>query len=328
MGYTLAVRKCIQIEIDRRYNLIHEKEWTGETVSIICKRYGTSRKTYYKWKNRYKQKGIDGLSDVSRRPHNIKYNKLTSEIQETILDLRLTKRFGCSRIKFRLKRSIGLSLSTRSIYKILKRYGLNILKCQARISYKRFAMKHPNDMVQMDILGPFYLSNSSERNYIISCLDDCSRKVASRWSERKRSVDVLNVLEDWIMVNGKPNKVMHDNGKQFTSRIFRHFLVHNHIRDKRIPNSYPQLQGKIEAYNKIVKNEFLALEEDIPNIDDGKLRYVMFVKAYNEAREHGGINGLTPSEMFLQKLITSTTHTKGKQKSVTHVGNQKCNLSV
>ena len=93
-------------------------------------------------------------------------------------------------------------------------------------------MKHPNDMVQMDILGPFYLNKSSERNYIISCLDDCSRKVASRWSERKRSVDVLNVLEDWIVV-------------------------------KQIPNSYPQLQGKIEAYNKIVKNEFLAIE-DIP----------------------------------------------------------------
>lgn len=150
MGYT-SVRKCIhiQIEIDRRYNLIHEKEWTGETISIICKRYGTSRKTYYKWKNRYKQKGIDGLSDISKRPHNIKYNKLTSEIQETILDLRLTKRFGCSRIKFRLRRSIGLSLSTRSIYKILKRYGLNILKCKAKISYKRFVMKHPNDMVQM-----------------------------------------------------------------------------------------------------------------------------------------------------------------------------------
>ena len=260
MGYTSVLRKCIHIEIERRYNLIHEKEWTGDTVSIICKRYGISRKTYYKWKNRYKQKGIDGLSDLSKRPHNIKYRKVTSEIQETILDLRLTKRFGCNRIKFRLKRIIGLSLSTRTIYKILKKHGLNILKCQARIrKYKRFAMKHPNDMVQMDILGPFYLSNSGERNYIISCLDDCSRKVASRWSERKRSVDVLNVLEDWIMDNGKPNKVMHDNGKQFTSKIFRHFLVHNHIKDKRIPNSYPQLQGKIEAYNKIVKNEFLAV---------------------------------------------------------------------
>jgi len=322
------VRKCIQIEIERRYNLIREKEWTGDTVSNICNRHGTSRKSYYKWKKRYKEKGIDGLSDLSRRPHNIKYNKVTSEIEETMLDLRLTKRFGCNRIKFRLKRSIGLSLSTRTIYKILKRHGLNILRCQfKRRKYKRFAMKHPNDMVQMDILGPFYLSNSREKNYIISCLDDYSRKVASMWSERKGSVDVLDVLEDWIMVNSRPKSVMHDNGKQFTSKIFKHFLVHNHIKDKRIPNSYPQLQGKIEAYNKIVKNEFLALE-NIPDVKDGKLRYDLFVKAYNEAREHGGINGLTPSEMFLQKLITSVMHTRSKQKCVTHVGNQKCNLSM
>jgi len=98
--------------------------------------------------------------------------------------------------------------------------------------------------------------------------------------------------------------------------------VHNHIKDKRIPNSYPRLQGKIEAYNKIVKNEFLPLE-DIANIDNGKLRYDMFVKVYNEACEHGGINGLTPSEMLLQRLVTSTIHTTNKQQSVTHVGNQK-----
>ena len=64
-------------------------------------------------------------------------------------------------------------------------------------------MKHPNDMVQMDILGPFYIHQSSARNYIIiSCIvDDCSRKVASKCSERKRrSIDVLDVLEEWIMV--------------------------------------------------------------------------------------------------------------------------------
>ena len=87
----------------------------------------------------------------------------------------------------------------------------------------------------------------------------------------------------------------------------------NHIKDKRIPNRYPELQGKVEAYNKIVKNEFLAVE-DIPNINDGKLRYDIFVKAYNETREHGGINGLTPSEMFLQRInyIHSSTITSSK----------------
>lgn len=239
MGYTSTGRKWIHIEIRTRFNLIHEKEWTGDTVSNICKRYGTSRKTYYKWNNRYKQKGIEGLLDNSKRPHSTPYRKVTSEIEETILDLRLTKRFGCSRIKFRLRKVVGISLSTRTIYKILKRHGLNILKCKAKTrTYKRFVMKHPNEMVQMDILGPFYLSNSSQRNYIISCLDDCSRKVASRWSKRKRSVDILNVLEDWIVINGKPDRVMYDNGKQFTSKMFRHFLVHNQIKDKQIPNSF------------------------------------------------------------------------------------------
>jgi putative transposase len=180
-------------------------------------------------------------------------------------------------------------------------------------------MKHPNDMVQMDILGPFYIRQSSARNYIISCIDDCSRKVASKWSERKRSIDVLGVLEEWIMINGKPKKIMHDNGKQFTSKMFERFLEHNNIRDKPIPNSYPQLQGKVEAYNKIVKNEFLAVE-DISSRDDGKVRYDMFVKAYNETREHGGINGLTPSEMFLQRFNRSYNRNNTKQKSVTYVG--------
>ncbi|HSA77103.1 MAG TPA: hypothetical protein VLE02_06125 [Nitrosarchaeum sp.] len=45
----------------------------------------------------------------------------------------------------------------------------------------------------------------------------------------------MDVLEDYIVENGKPEKVMHDNGKQFTSKIFRHFLQRNNIKDKSIP---------------------------------------------------------------------------------------------
>jgi len=54
----------------------------------------------------------------------------------------------------------------------------------------------------------------------------------------------------------------------------------------------------------------------------------MFVKAYNETREHGGINGLTPSEMFLQTFNRSHNSNNTKQESVTHVGKQNCYLSV
>ena len=117
---------------------------------------------------------------------------------------------------------------------------------------------------------------------------------------------------------------MHDNGKQFTSKIFKGFLKKNKIKDKPIPKGYPQLQGKIEAYNKIVKNEFLAVE-NISDVEEEKEKiFYMFVKAYNEEREHGGINGYTPSEMFLMKgRLNSCKHNrtvKQIKESVTHVG--------
>ena len=68
-----------------------------------------------------------------------------------------------------------------------------------------------------------------------------------------------------------------------------------------------------------MKNEFISVE-DISSIDDGKLRYDMFVMAYNDKREHGGINGLTPSEMFLQTFNRSHNRNNTKQKGVTYVG--------
>ena len=107
---------------------------------------------------KYLKYGIDGLQDKSRKPHNIQPGKVTNEMEQNIINLRITKRFGCNRIRFRLKRLKEISLSTKTIYKVLKKHGLNILKCKIKNrKWKRFEMKKPNQMVQMDMLGPFYL---------------------------------------------------------------------------------------------------------------------------------------------------------------------------
>jgi putative transposase len=99
------------------------------TLTGICKKYGVSRKTYYKWKNRYFNDRIDGPRDLSRVPRTMNY-KVDTAREEAILDLRL-KRFGCSRIRFRLKR-LGVYLSSRTIYKVLKRHCVNMLKCKIK----------------------------------------------------------------------------------------------------------------------------------------------------------------------------------------------------
>ncbi len=281
--------------------MIIEPERSGKSISDVCIAFGVSRATWYKWKRRYDTYGIDGLKNQSRKPHNIKNLKVTEELEKLVLELRLNNRFGPMRIRFRLKRKYGVSLGTKTIYNLLKRHKLNVLAVKLKRKYKRFEMKHPNELVQMDTKGPFYLKASRTKHYFIHVIDDCSRKVVSKWCNRRTSEAALSVLKEWVKLQGKPNKVMHDGGTEFTSTDFKNFLILNGIKDKQIPKGYPQEQGKVEAYNKIVISEFLQIEE-LKDEKDGAEKYESFVNSYNYEREHGGINGMTPAEKFMKCL--------------------------
>jgi len=281
--------------------MIIEPERSGKSISDVCIAFGISRETWYKWKRRYDAYGVDGLKNQSRKPHNIKNVKVTEELEKLVLELRLNNRFGPMRIRFRLKRKYGVSLGTKTIYNLLKRHKLNVLAVKLKRKYKRFEMKHPNELVQMDTKGPFYLKASRTKHYFIHVIDDCSRKVVSKWCNRRTSEAALSVLKEWVKLHGKPNKVMHDGGTEFTSTDFKNFLILNGIKDKQIPKGYPQEQGKVEAYNKIVIAEFLQIEE-LKDEKDGAEKYESFVNSYNYEREHGGINGMTPAEKFMKCL--------------------------
>ena len=287
--------------IENRYRMIIEPERSGKSISDVCIAFGVSRATWYKWKRRYDTYGIDGLKNQSRKPHNIKNLKVTEELEKLVLELRLNNRFGPMRIRFRLKRKYGVSLGTKTIYNLVKRHKLNVLAVKLKRKYKRFEMKHPNELVQMDTKGPFYLKASRTKHYFIHVIDDCSRKVVSKWCNRRTSEGALSVLKEWVKLHGKPNKVMHDGGTEFTSTDFKNFLILNGIKDKQIPKGYPQEQGKVEAYNKIVISEFLQIEE-LKDEQDGAEKYESFVNSYNYEREHGGINGMTPAEKFMKCL--------------------------
>src|SRR3954452_16905580 len=196
--------------IENRYKMIIESERSGKTISDICTAFGVSRQSWYKWKRRYNVYGMDGLKNQSKRPHNIKNVKVTNkELEKIILELRLNNRFGPMKIRFRLKRKYGISLGTKTIYNLLKRHNLNVLSVKIKRKYKRFEMKHPNELVQMDTKRPFYLKGSQNKHYFIHVIDDCSRKVVSKWCNRRTSEKALLVLKEWVELHGKPMKVMH-----------------------------------------------------------------------------------------------------------------------
>ena len=281
--------------------MISEPELSGKRVSEVCMEFGVSRETWYKWKKRYDIHGIAGLKDQSRKPHSVMKAKVTEELEKIILELRLNNKFGPRRIRFRLKRKFGVSLGTKTIYNLLKKHNLNVLSVKLKRKYKRFEMKHPNELVQMDTKGPFYLKSSRSKHYFIHAIDDCSRKVVSKWCERRSTKESLMVLKEWMRLYGSPKRVMHDGGREFISNKFKDFLRINGIKDKQIPKGYPQEQGKVEAYNKIIISEFLEVEQLIDE-NDGAQRYDAFVNSYNYEREHGGINGMTPAEKFMKCL--------------------------
>lgn len=96
-------------------------EETG-SAQEVCDKFGISRKTFYKWLKRYKKSGYDStsLTDQSRRPHN--FPNATPESNVLLLKrLKEQTGFGQRRLKAYLQEHHGITISERTIWKILKR---------------------------------------------------------------------------------------------------------------------------------------------------------------------------------------------------------------
>ena len=66
---------------------VMEIEAEEESMAEICRAYGVSRKTGYKWLERHQAEGVAGLADRSRAPHSHP-NAVSAADEEAILKLR------------------------------------------------------------------------------------------------------------------------------------------------------------------------------------------------------------------------------------------------
>lgn len=95
-----------------------------ETGSVreVCRKFGISRKTFYKWLKRYKNANgnSESLTDRSRRPH--RFPRATPEANvQLVKRLKEETGFGQRRLRVHLMETYGISISERTIWKILKR---------------------------------------------------------------------------------------------------------------------------------------------------------------------------------------------------------------
>jgi transposase len=94
------------------------------SAQAVCDKFGISRKTFYKWLKRYRETNSDtsSLTDRSRRPH--RFPRATPESQIQILKMAKAQTgYGQRRLRAYLEEKYNISLSERTIWKILKREG-------------------------------------------------------------------------------------------------------------------------------------------------------------------------------------------------------------
>ena len=274
------------------------------SVRSLCREYGISPKTAYKWRKR-KASG-DSLSDRSRRPKSSP-NATSTPIVSEILALRdAHPTLGGRKISLMLKRRGLVDVPAGStVTDILRRHGLLNERAVAEATHlRRFSKATPNEMWQVDFKGHFKLS-SGERCHPLNVVDDCSRyailsaPLLNETFEAVRPPFVrafreYGLPETILCDNGHPWGVSRSNGiTAFETWAMELGVLVVHGRPL-----HPQTQGKEESFNKSWKRECLERLGPLPDLLDVITETELFRSFYNDERPHFGIGGKVPSDIY------------------------------
>ena len=285
--------------MEQREQFVKEAKEGNGTITALCRKYGISRKTGYKWLNRAAE-GLQ-LCDQSRRP-NQQPSKTADELETLIVQMRLSHpALGGKTIRAVLEAAGVEGLpSDKTCCNILKRNGLiDPAESAKHTAFQRFEKHHCNEMWQTDFKGDFLLGNGV-RCYPLTILDDHSR-YSIRIEPKVSATDVKSSFIAAFQEYGLPNSVLSDNGSQFAGAhrglsTFERFLIDLDILPIHGRPIHPQTQGKIERFHRTFKQEALRT---IPiDMDNAATRFANWRWTYNEVRPHHALGMKTPASVY------------------------------
>jgi transposase InsO family protein/transposase-like protein len=273
--------------------------------SKLCKEFGISRETGYKWLKRHANEGVSGLNERSKRPHSSA--KQTSQaIVEAILFVRASyPRWGGDKIRTYLLEEMGYQamVSEKTIDRILKKNGcINPEESAKHQAFIRFEHENPNDLWQMDFKGHF--ATSIERCHPLTLLDDHSRfSLLIKACANERGETVKAALIQVFREYGLPLSMTMDNGTPWgysgdqRHTAFSVWLIHLGIWVSHSRPLHPQTQGKLERFHRTLKEELLSLYS-FDNLSHAQQGFDWWRKIYNEKRPHGAIDLQVPVKRY------------------------------
>jgi transposase InsO family protein len=194
----------------------------------LCRGYGISAKTGYKWQERFLRDGANGMAEESRRPRSHP-ESLGEEELCRIVGLKLAHpNWGPRKIRELYQRRHGRAASESSFKRVLERSGLTqkrkvrLASQSGRLCSGRQAQE-PNQVWTVDFKGWWY--NGSQRCEPLTVPDEYSRYLLElRALENARSETVQKSFEGLFERYGLPEAMRSDNGSPFASRGAVHGL--------------------------------------------------------------------------------------------------------
>ena len=270
--------------------------------SALCREYGITRKTGYKWLNR--AASGEPVSDMSRRPLRSP-NRTSSEVEGVILAIRSDNPgWGAKKIHQTMQDKGYTDLPcVKTVNNILNRNGcISEEESQKRKPYTRFEKENCNDLWQGDFKGEFKMADSNYC-YTLDLMDDHSRFVLKITPSLSTVNLVIPTFMSAFREYGLPNAILTDNGGQFAGfrkgyTQFEKLLMDLDILPIHGRIKHPQTQGKIERFHRTMKNELLKHTE-IEDIEDAERKLREWGNKYNYERPHEALNMKRPGDIYV-----------------------------
>lgn len=286
-----------------RVRFVVEAEAGLASMSGLCRRYGISRKTGYKWLARYRAVGhLVELVEESRRPHRSP-QKTPEWLEQRVEQLREATGWGGRKISRVLARE-GLHLARSTVDQILKRRGLVRPAERHRPAVERFERSHPNELVQMDFKGQYPVREGGFC-YPLSVLDDHSRFALGLFALRSQHGDkVQRCLVSCFERYGVPEAMLMDHGNPWWGTTNGHgltrlsvFLIRQGIRLHYSGIGHPQTQGKVERFHRSL-GERLHWQGAPDTLQGFHEALESFRLEYNQIRPHEALADEVPETRY------------------------------
>lgn len=297
---------------------IYEKlrsEGCSESTALMAIK--TSRATFFRWQKKYRNDGLFGLENDSRRPNNVRQPRWDKETEQRVLIMRKQyPLWGKHKISAIIKRYYNKEIPASTVGRILKRFlqrglirpvaALYGKKETKRRLFNGYAQRWQHGMkatklgelIQIDHMVVTLDSGMQIKHFKAVCpISKLTVEQAYTRATSNTAAAFLNSVKQQLPF--PLSSIQVDGGSEFMAEFEKSCESHN-IALFVLPPRSPEYNGCVERGNGTVKYEFYYQYEGPPTLSVVQKKLQKFVIFYNTVRPHQSLKYLTPWQYYSQ----------------------------